>query len=84
MKVFEILSVVVILRLVFFVDKALFALLLSLQHLLVLLGEHLPRWARCDPTLELTLLLRMRVISNVTQLHRDLFVGFQEQRDRDR
>ena len=81
---FEILSVVVIVRLVFLVDKTLLALLLSLQHLLVLLGKHLPRWARSDPTLELTLLLGMRVISNVTQLHRDLLVRLQEKRDRDR
>ena len=81
---FEILSVVVIVRLVFLVDKTLLALLLSLQHLLVLLREHFPRWTRSDPTLELTLLLGMRVISNVTQLHRDLLVRLQEQRDRDR
>ena len=81
---FDILSIVVIVRLVFLVDKTLLALLFSFQHLLVLLGKHLPRRARSDPTLELTLLLGMRVISNVTQLHRDLFVGFQEQRDRDR
>lgn len=81
MIVLEILSVVI--RRVFLIGKAFLALLLSLQSLLVFLGKHFPRWASCDPTLELTLILRMSVISNVTELHRDFLVRFQKQRNRD-
>ena len=47
----------------------------------MLLLEHLPGWASYDPPLELPLLLGLRIVRHVTKLHRDFFVGFQEESD---